>query len=575
MAVSNNEIAKIFKEIADILAIKGENRFKVRSYRKAARTLSSISKQVSGLVENEEDLTELPAIGKDLSEKIRRIVNNNGKLKELEKLREEVPIELTALMNIEGLGPNKVKQLYEDLGIKNRDDLEKAIEQDKVKTLEGFGEKTQEKIKQAIADTKEVGEKIRLADAEDVAYPLKEYLEKIKGVEEIIIAGSFRRKKEVVGDLDILAVCKKNSELMDRLTEYEQVDQVIAKGETKTSVKLKYGFQVDVRVVRKESYGSALQYFTGSKEHSVELRKIAVDKNLKINEYGVFKADTEDKVAGKTEEEVYESIGFNYIQPELRENRGEIEAAKKDKLPKLVTIDNIKGDLHTHSKATDGMFSLEEMMKAAKDMGYEYFANTEHSQNARIAGGLSQEEVKDMIKKIDELNDKQNNILILKGIELDILKDGSLDLSEDLLKELDFCICSIHDHFKLSKEKQTDRVIKAMDSKYFHIFGHPTGRLIGKRKAYDINLEKVLEAAKDKGCFIELNANPLRLDLDDIHCKYAKELGIKIAISTDAHLENGFKNMIYGVNQARRGWLEKSDVINTRSAKDLKKLFKR
>ncbi len=575
MSVTNEEIAKIFTEISDILAIKGENRFKVRSYRKAARTLAGTSKQVSNMVEKGEDLTQLPGIGKDLSEKIKRIIENEGELDYLNELRKEVPNELTALMDIEGLGPNKVKQLYDDLGIKSRDELEKAIEEDKVKDLEGFGKKTQEKIKHAIADTREVSQKTRLADAQQVAYPLKDYLEKVDGVKEIIIAGSFRRKKEVVGDLDILAICEEDSKLMDEFTHYKQVEDIIARGDTKSSVRLKSGLQVDIRMVRQESYGSALQYFTGSKEHSVELRKIAVDKKLKVNEYGVFKSDSGEKVAGKTEEEVYKAIGLIYIPPELRENRGEIESAKKDKLPQILTMDDIKGDLHTHTKATDGMFTLEEMAQAAKGMGYEYFANSEHSQNSRIAGGLDEDGVRDMIRQIDQYNEKHDDIFVLKSIELDILKDGNLDLNDDLLKELDFCICSIHDHFKLSEEEQTKRVVKAMKSKRFHIFGHPTGRLIGKRKAYPINLEKIIEAARDYGCFIELNANPIRLDLDDIHCKYAKELAVKVAISTDAHVENGFKNMKYGVNQARRGWLEADDVINTRSVKKLMKLFKR
>jgi DNA polymerase (family 10) len=360
---------------------------------------------------------------------------------------------------------------------------------------------------------------------------------------------------------------------MEHFVSYEDIDNVISKGDTRSSIRLNSGLQVDLRVVSKKSYGSALVYFTGSKAHNIKIRKIAGDKDLKINEYGVFKGD--DQIAGKTEKEVYEQVDLKYVDPELREDRGEIEAARNDKLPKLVTLEDIRGDLQSHTKASDGKYTMEEMVNAAKEKGYDYFAITDHSQRVTMAKGLDENRMEEQIKKMEELNKEIKGIRILKAVEVDILEDGSLDLEDEILKELDVVVCSIHYNRNLSQKKQTKRILKAMENPYFNIFGHPTGRIIQKREPIKVNMEEIFKTAKEYNIHIELNASPERLDLSDVYCKTCKEMGIKIAISTDAHMKSHLDNMIYGVNQARRGWLEKEDVLNTHKWSNLKKMLKR
>jgi DNA polymerase (family 10) len=399
------------------------------------------------------------------------------------------------------------------------------------------------------------------------------YLTRVKGINKITVTGSYRRRRETVGDLDILISCRSDSKIMDAFVNYDEVKRVMSKGETKSSVILRSGLQVDLRKVPAVSYGAALHYFTGSKAHNIAIRKLAVKRKLKINEYGVFKGDK--RVAGKTEEEVYGQVGLPYIEPELREDNGEIEAAQKGKLPKLVKLDDIRGDLHAHTKETDGHNTLEEMAEAARERGYEYLAITEHSQKVTMARGFDARKLEKQIKTIGKLNDKLKGITILKGIEVDILKDGSLDLPDDILKELDVVVCSVHYYRNLSKKQMTERIIKAMDNPYFNVLAHPTGRLINERAPYEVDLEKVVKKAKEAGCFLEINAHPDRLDLTDTHCKMAKEEVVKIVISTDAHHTTDFAFMRYGVDQARRGWLEAEDVVNTRSLKELRKLLKR
>ncbi len=412
-----------------------------------------------------------------------------------------------------------------------------------------------------------------LSEAEEYGQPLLEYLKNAKGVKNAEIAGNYRRNKETVGDIDILVTAKRGSEAMDKFVEYDEVDEVVAKGKTKSTVILRSGFQIDLRVVPAVSYGAALYYFTGSKAHNVAVRKKAVAKGLKVNEYGVFKDD--ERIAGKTEKEVFKSVELPYIIPELRENRGEIEAAVNGELPKLVELKDIRGDLQTHTKASDGKYSLEEMVDAAREIGYEYYAVTDHSQKVSVAGGLDEKRLRKQIEEIDKLNEKLDDILILKSIEVDILKDGKLDLSDDVLKELDLTICSIHYNLNLPEKEQTERILKAMDNRYFNILAHPTGRRLGEREAYRIDIEKVLKKAKENNCFLEVNADPERLDLNDVHCKMAKDAGVKLSISTDAHTISSLYNMKYGVAQARRGWLEVKDVLNARSWKELKKLLKK
>ncbi len=574
MPVHNSDIATVLNQVGDMLDIKGENPFRVRAYQNAARTVSGLSQSVADMVKKGEDLSKLSGIGKDIAGKIKEIVET-GTLQQLEILKSELPGELLDLLKMETLGPKRVKALYDELDIKNLSQLEKAAKDHKIQNLDGFGKKTEQKILNEIERFNKEGEKgrFKLVVAEEYILPLKEYLEKIKSVKLIDIAGSYRRRKETVGDIDILTSCKKGSDVMEKFVHYEDVERVISQGETKSSVVLRNGLQVDLRVVPEAGYGAALHYFTGAKAHNIAIRKMGVKKNLKINEYGVFKED--DRVAGKTEKEVFESVGMPYIPPELRENSGEIEAAQKNRLPKLIELEDIKGDLQSHTKASDGKFTLEEMANAARDKGYEYLAVTDHSKRVSMAGGLDEKALAKHIKEMDKLNDKLNGFRILKSIEVDILPDGSLDLSDDILKELDIVICAMHYNTKLSRDQQTKRVLKAMENPYFHIFAHPTGRFIGEREGYEIDLEAVLKAAKDNGCFLELNAQPERLDINDAYCRMAKEMGIKIAISTDAHTTSDLDFMRFGIGQARRGWLEADDVLNTRSWNDLKKLIRK
>jgi DNA polymerase (family 10) len=405
---------------------------------------------------------------------------------------------------------------------------------------------------------------------------IKPYVEHLKvddKVKSIEIAGSYRRRVETVGDIDILASCKGGCNIMDRFTGYEDVEKVVSKGETRSTVILKTGLQVDLRVVPQAAFGAALHYFTGSKEHNIACRKIAVKKKYKLNEYGLFKND--NRIAGRTEEEVYSELDLPYIEPELRENRGEIEAGKDRKLPNLITLEDIRGDLHVHTKATDGRYSLEDMVRGAEKKGYEYVAVTDHSKKVTVANGLDKKRLRRQIEEIDKLQDKFKKIRILKSIELDILEDGSLDLPDDVLKELDFTVCSVHYNVNLSREKQTSRMLKAMDNPHVNIIGHPSGRLIHERKPLDLDMEKLMEAAAERHIHFEINSHPDRLDLDDAFCKLGKEIGIKMAVATDAHSIDDLDLIRFGVGQARRGWLEADDVINTLPWEKLKKELQR
>lgn len=572
MPIHNNEIADIFSEIADLLDIQEENQFRIRSYRNAARTIGGLSQSVAEMVKEGKDLSQLSGIGKDLAEKIETIVKK-GRSLQLKKLRKKTPKSLSTIMKVAGLGPKKVKAMNKKLNIKTLKDLKKAAKAGKIKELEGFGETTEANILDNIGQVESGQKRKKISVAKHLAEPLIAYLRKDQSLKDISAAGSYRRRKETVKDLDILVTHKRNSKIMDHFTKYEDVKKIVAKGSTKSTVKLRSDFNVDLRSVAKSNYGSALLYFTGSKAHNIAIRKIAVAKKYKLNEYGLFKE--KKRVAGKTEAEVYQKLGFTYIAPELRENRGELEAAKKNKLPKLVKLKDIKGDLHTHTKSTDGKNTIEEMAKAAKKIGYKYLAITDHTKNVTVAGGLDEKDFKKQIKDIDRVNKKIKGITILKGAEVDILKDGSLDLDNQVLKKIDVVICAIHYNRNLSKSKQTKRVLKAMDNPYFQIFAHPSGRLINERKPYEIDLEKVMQKAKKKNIILELNAHPQRLDLNDADAKRAKELGLKLSIQTDAHTIDDLQFMEYGLGQARRGWLEKEDVVNTYSLTKLKKVLSR
>ena len=560
MPITNEDIKQVFEQIADILEIKGDNPYRIRAYRNAARIVGGLSQDLAELVRAGEDLTKLPGIGEGLAKKIKEIVET-GSLGYLERIKKDVPPGLLDMLKIPGLGPKRVKALYDKLGISTLDELKKAAQEGKIRMLEGFGERTEQKILAEIERLTLEEKRYNIATAEQIAGHLVAYLKESGGIERIEVAGSFRRRKETVGDLDILVVSAEPEKVMHNFINYEDVEEVLAEGLKKSSVILRSGIQVDLRVVPEDSYGAALQYFTGSKAHNIAVRKLAQKKGLKINEYGVFRG--EEKLAGATEEEVYAQVGLVWIPPELREDRGEIEAAMEGKLPNLIQLSDIRGDLHAHTKWTDGHNTIEEMALAAKKLGYEYIAITDHSKHTAVAGGMDVEQVERQIEEIRQINQKIDGITILAGIEVDILEDGSLDLPDELLEKLDVVVAAVHYKFNLPRELQTRRIIRAMENPNVDIIAHPTGRLIGEREPYDVDMEEIIRAAAKTGTVLEVNANPCRLDLNDIHCKFAKEVGAKIAISTDAHTVDTLHNMRFGVGQARRGWIEPEDVINT------------
>lgn len=573
MPIHNSDVSDILREVADLLEIEGANEFRVRAYRSAAQSIDNLSKDVTELVEEDADLTEISDIGESIAEKIEEFIET-GSLEQLKDIKERTPEDLAELLNIEGLGPEKVSDLHQELGVDSVEDLKEAVEEDEVRELEGFGKKTEEKIEKNIEQ--ELNEKrTRLDRAEEYAEPLVRYLEELDVIDDIEVAGSYRRKKETVGDLDILVTCSDSKAAMDHFTQFDDVESVIAEGETKSTVRLKNDLQVDMRVVEKESYGSALVYFTGSKAHNIELRERALDYDLKINEYGVFPEGEDESIAGGTEKEIYDAVDLPFIPPELRENRGEIDAALNDELPDLIEQKDIRGDIHMHTNATDGSASIEEMARAAVELGYEYIAITDHSKRVTVAGGLNEEELRGHMEDIDAVNEQFDDIEILKGIEVDILEDGSLDLSDDVLADLDIVIASLHYKFNLPRDKQTDRYLRALDNPYIQIVGHPTVREINNRDPIEADLDAVMDRALENGVHMELNASPRRLDLNDKNCKAAKEKGLKISINTDAHSTGELKKIRYGIQQARRGWLEKKDVINTRSLKELRKILER
>ena len=572
MPVHNADIANVFEEIADLLEIENANPFRVRAYRNAARQLQGMGVPAADMVAKGEDLTELPGIGDDLAAKIEEIVET-GKCQFLEKLRKKTPPTITELLKIPGLGPKRVRALYHELDVHTLEQLARAARDGRIRKLPGFGEKTEQTILEAISAHVEKQARFKLAVAAQYAEPLRKYLEKISGVSQVILAGSYRRFKETVGDIDILVTAGNTENVMDRFVAYDEVKDVMAKGSTRATVILKSGLQVDVRVVNEDCFGAALQYFTGSKAHNIEIRRLAQERRLKISEYGVFKGDK--RIAGDTEESVYRSVGLPWIPPELRENRGEIEAARAGKLPKLVEFADLKGDLHAHTKATDGHHTLREMADAARQHGFEYLAVTEHSRRLTVAHGLDPQQLRRQMNEIDKLNGQLKNITLLKGIEVDILEDGALDLPDDVLSECDLVVGAVHSKFNLARAKQTERILRAMDHPHFTILAHPTGRLLNTREPYDVDMLKIIRRARERGCFLELNAHPERLDLLDIYCQMARDEEVLVAISSDAHSTQDFDNLVYGVGQARRGWLEKKDVLNTRSLKLLMPLLKR
>jgi len=572
--VENKSIADLLTEIADILDIQGENPFRVRSYRNAARTIADMGQSVRAMVRAGDDLEHIPGIGKSLQERIEEIVST-GKCGFLEELRAKVPPGLTELLKLEGLGPKKVKLLYDELGVDSVDRLEKSAQAGKLRDLPGMGLKTEEKVLKSIEQYRAGMGRFKLSVGFTYAQALLEYLKGIPGLKRLDPAGSFRRHRETIGDLDLLAICGRGCKVMDRFTTYGDVAEVISEGETKSSVRLKCGLRVDVRVLEEESYGAALHYFTGSKAHNVAIRERAKDLGLKVSEYGVFRAKDEKRLSGANEEDVFKAVGLPFIPPELREDRGEIQAAEKGKLPKLIELGDIRGDLQMHTSATDGKNTIAEMAQKAKEMGYAYLAITDHSKAVRVAGGLDEKRLAKHLQEVEKAGGKIPGIRILKGVEVDILADGSLDLKDDILKECDVVLASVHSRFNMEEGEMTRRIIKAIGNPHVSILAHPTGRLILEREAYKVNLKEVFQAAIDHGVVLEINAYPDRLDLRDVDARMAKEMGARLVISTDAHSTGQLELMKFGVFTARRGWVEARDVINTLPLPPLLKILRK
>lgn len=572
MTVRNDKIAAAFDEIADLLELQDANPFRVRAYRNAARTLVSWPEEMADWAAQKRDFDDLPGVGADLAGKIGEILER-GSCDQLDRLRAQFPRGITELLQIPGLGPKRVHALYHELGVRSPAQIQSAAREGRIRDIRGFGETSERRIAEAAAAYLQRSTRWPIARIAGDVEALLEHLRTTPGVSQAVVAGSYRRRRDTVGDIDILVAAARGQALADRLQAFEQVEQVLAHGTTRASVVLTNGLQVDLRVVQPSSFGAALVYFTGSKAHNIALRRIARARKLKINEYGVFTADqgrTAKRIAGDTETSVYAAIGLPYIPPELREDHGEIEAARQHALPHLVDRSHLRGDLHAHTKASDGVETLEQMARAARDAGLDYLAITEHSQSLTVARGLDAERLGAHIDAIDRLNETLQGIVLLKGIEIEILEDGRLDLPDAVLARLDLVVGAVHSLFDLSRAKQTARIMRAMDHPYFSILAHPNGRLFGTRGACELDMERIIRHARERGCFLELNSQPDRLDLFDLQCRQAKDAGVPVVISSDAHRGADFRWLQFGIDQARRGWLEPRDVLNTLPLAELK-----
>ncbi len=569
--MKNQEIAKIFNEIADLLEIKGENPFRVRAYRRAAQNIDGLPQNIEDI--KKEDLLKIPGIGQDLAGKIEEYLKT-GKIQAHLELKEEVPEGLLTLLSVPGLGPKTAKLLYERLKIKDIDELERLALEHKIAGLPGIKEKTEQNILKGIEMLKRGKERQPLGRVLPIAIDMLEQLKKNAPIDRVDLAGSLRRWKDTIRDIDILATSEHPKEVMKAFVHLPHVKEVLMQGPTKSSIITHENIQVDLRVVEKGSYGAALAYFTGSKAHNIRIREMAMKKGLKINEYGIFRESDNRKIGGADESDIYDVLGLPFIPPELREDQGEIEAALEGRLPVLIDIKDIKGDLHVHSKWSDGSYNFEQLVDAAKKKGYSYIAITDHSKGLGVAKGLTGQRLLEQKKEIEKINAGLKDFRIIHGVEVDIRSDGNLDIDDDTLKELDIVVASIHSGFKQPRKQLTYRLVSAMKNPYVSIIAHPTGRLIGERDPYDIDMDEILEVAKKTGTALEINAYPLRLDLNDVYAKRAKEMGIPIVISTDTHLLTHYDYMNYGVHIARRGWLTKKDVLNTFDIKDLLKRLK-
>ena len=567
MRMKNKELADLFGRMADILEFKDENPFKISAYRKAARIIGDLTQDIEEIAESGK-LKDVPGIGEGMAQKIVEYLKT-GKVSKFEEVRKGVPDELIAIMDIPGMGPKTLSMIHKEKGISSLSQLEKAVENGSLVGLPGIGEKKVENIKRGIQLLKQSKGRMNLGIAFPVAKRIVEALREKAGSRKIEWAGSLRRMRENIGDIDILATGPNKEKIIHTFTHLPEVREVLASGETKASVVVEGSIQIDLRVVEEDSYGAALQYFTGSKGHNIHLRGIAKTKGIKINEYGVFKG--EKKIGGKEEEDVYRALGMDWIEPELREDRGEIEAAQEDRLPKLVKEPEIKGDLHVHSNWSDGTSPIEEIGRAAQKRGYQYVAICDHSKSLKITHGLDESRLMKQMEEIDRINEKTRGFQMLKGTEVDILNDGRLDLSEKVLEKLDLVVAAVHSGFKQEKQKMTKRIVRALENPFVNVLAHPSGRLLGARDPYEVEIDEVMEAAKQYGKALEINAYFERLDLDDIHCRKAKEMGIPLAIGTDSHHLDQMWMISLGVAVARRGWLESKDVLNTLTLKEILK----
>jgi DNA polymerase (family 10) len=571
-SVENADVARLLVELADLLEIQGANPFRVRAYRNAARTVESLTRSLNDMVRTGDDLTELQGIGDDLASHIGEILET-GSFAMLEEVVEEVPRSLGEVVQLDGVGPKKARKLWKELGVETVEELREAAEAGRVAELDGFGARSVEKILQAIEDFRTLQGRFRISEAQKLVRGVLDHMEGAPGLERLEVAGSLRRRKETIGDVDILVQAREGREVVDHFVAFPGAVRVEAAGDTKGSLVLRSGLQVDLRVIPGSSWGAALHYFTGSKEHNVRIRARAQRRGLRVSEWGVDRmeedgeggeAEAAERVAGADEEGVFGALDLPWIPPELREDRGEIEAAEDGALPRLVTVDDIRGDLQMHSTWSDGKNTLEAMARACRDRGYEYLAVTDHGPSLGMVQGLTPERARAQWEEVEEVRASVEGIHLFRSVEADILKDGSLDLPDEILEGMDLVVISVHSFMDMERTEMTERVIRAMEHPAADILAHPTGRIINKRLPFALDVEAVLRAAAELGVAVELNANPNRLDLSDVHVRRARELGVPVVISTDAHSVRGLETMSFGVDQARRGWLEAGDVLNAR-----------
>jgi len=570
--MKNTLVAELLRSIAQLLEIKGDIIFKIRAYEKAALTIENLDEDIENFWKKG-NLDDIPGVGEALTEKISEFLET-GKLQYYEKLKKTVPVNIEELGRVEGLGPKTILKLYKKYKIKDLKQLEKAAKQGKIQKIPGLGSIVEKNILKSIKFAKTSGDRFLLGHASDIAEEIRSKLKKLKEANKVEIAGSLRRRKETIGDIDILVSSKKPSKIMDFFTSMDDVENIMAKGNTKSSVRLNEGLDADLRIIHEKSYGAALLYFTGSKQHNIILRKIAIKKGMKLSEYGVFNKKTNKLLAGKTEEECYKRLGLRYIEPEIREAEDEIGAAKKNQLPKLIDYSDLKGDLQMHTKWSDGNNTIMEMAKKAIELGHKYILITDHIGTFKIANALDEKRIKQQRKEIDKANKQLKNFTILQGGEVNIRDKGNIDMKNSVLKELDIVLASVHTGFKNPKEKITNRIMKAMENGHIDIIAHPTGRLINERPAYEFDFDKVLDKAKATKTILEINAHPKRLDLNNVHAKTAIKAGIKLSIGTDSHDDDGLRNYMLGIAVARKAWATKKDIINAYSLKEMLRQLK-